>query len=62
MLIWQELLLSQASMDRGERALVVVGSRGGLDVGDQLWDIFVAGLGERHALLAVFAVHPLPIP
>ena len=35
-------------MNWGESLLVVDGSRGGLDMGDQLWGVFVAGLGEMH--------------
>src|SRR6266571_8563732 len=37
MLSGEEVLLSQARMDRGEAPLIAQGSRSGLDMGDQLW-------------------------
>ena len=50
MLIWKEVLLSQVGVDRGEAPLIAQRSRSGLDMGDQLWGIFIAGLGEMHLL------------
>ena len=50
MLIGEEVLLSQAAMDRAEAALIAQGSRSGLDVGNQLWGVFIAGLGEMHLI------------
>src|SRR6266536_4480476 len=53
MLIWQELLVRQACMDRREGSLIMDGSLGGLDMGDELRRIFITGLGKMH-----FVPHP----
>ena len=48
MLIWEQFLLSQISMNREKNPLIAQGSWGRLDVGDQLWSFFITGLGEMH--------------
>jgi hypothetical protein len=45
---WEQFLLSQIGMDRGKNSLIAQGSRGGLDVGDQLWSLFITALGEMY--------------
>ena len=37
MLIWKQFLLSQIGMNRGENSFITQGSRGRLDMGNQLW-------------------------
>ncbi len=46
MLLREQFLLSQVSMDSGEGSLIAEGSRSRLDVGDQLWSIFITGLAK----------------
>src|SRR6266550_8602281 len=53
MLIWKEFLLSQIGMNRGQSPLIAEGSLSRLDMGNQLWGIFIAGLREMH-----FIPHP----
>ena len=48
MLIGQEFFLSQIGMNRAEDSLIAEGSRRGLDMGNELRSIFIAGLGEMH--------------
>ena len=48
MLIGEQFFLSQVGMDRGEDSLIAQGSSSGLDMGDQLWSIFIARLGKMH--------------
>ncbi len=40
MLTWEQFLLSQIGMNRGQDPLIAQGSRSSLDMGDQLWSIF----------------------
>src|SRR6266581_119302 len=49
----EKVLLSQASMDRGEASLIAHRSSSGLDMSDQLRGVFIAGLSEMH-----FEPHP----
>ncbi len=37
-------------MNRGENSLITDGSRSRLDMSDQLWSLFIAGLGEMHLI------------
>src|SRR5258708_38541874 len=57
MLIWEQVLLSQIVMNRGEDSLIAEGIRSGCDIGGQLWGIFIAGLREMH-----FGAHPQRSP
>src|SRR5258708_199158 len=50
MVIGEEVLLSQIGMNRGEHSLITEGSRSRLDMRDQLWSVFIAGLGEMHLI------------
>ncbi len=50
MVIWEKILLSQVGMDRAEDSLIAQRSRSGLDMGNQLWGVFIAGLGKMHFL------------
>ena len=50
MLIGEEVLLSQAAMDRREAPLIADGSRSGLDMGNQLRARSLAGLGEMYLI------------
>jgi hypothetical protein len=45
-LLWEQFLLSQVGMDRREGSLIAQGSKSRLDVGDQLWSIFITGLAK----------------
>src|SRR5438445_8388251 len=48
MLIGKEFLLSQIGMNRGEGPLIADGSLSRLDMGDQLWGVFITSLREMH--------------
>ena len=48
MLLGEQFFLSQVGMDRREGSLITDGSLSGLDMGDQLWSIFIARLGKMH--------------
>jgi len=50
MVPWEELLFGQTGVDHGENPLITDGSLGRLDMGDQLWSLFIAGLGEMHLI------------
>jgi len=45
-LIWQEVLLSQVSMNLGESLFIRQRGRSSFNMSNQLWSIFVARLGE----------------
>src|SRR2546428_55826 len=46
MSIWEQILVSQADVDCTENPFITDGSRSRLDMSDQLWSLFIAGLGE----------------
>jgi hypothetical protein len=48
MVLWKQFPLGQTRMDCREDSLVTEGSLPGLDMGDQLWSIFLTGLSEMH--------------
>jgi len=48
MLTWKQFLLSQLGMNRGQDPLIAEGSRSRPDMGNQLWSLFITGLGEMY--------------
>src|SRR6266480_526383 len=50
MLLWEQFLLSQTSVDGGKHSLIADGSRSGLDMSDQLGSLFITSLAEMHLI------------
>lgn len=61
MLIGKEFLLSQIGMNRGENSFITQGSRSGFDMGNQLWSLFITGLGEMDLVACLECCSFLPI-
>jgi hypothetical protein len=61
MVIGEQVLLSQFGMNRRENSFITEGSRSRLDMSNQLWSLFITGLGEMYLVPCPECCSFLPI-